>query len=36
LGLAVAKKIVQQHHGFIQVKSQENKGTTFVIGLPLA
>lgn len=36
LGLAVAKKIVQQHHGAISVKSIEGAGTTFVVSLPLA
>jgi two-component system, OmpR family, sensor histidine kinase CiaH len=36
LGLAVAKKIIQQHHGAISVKSKEGEGTTFSVTLPLA
>ena len=36
LGLAVTKKIVEEHHGSIEVQSQVNKGTTFVLKLPLA
>lgn len=31
LGLSATYSIVQSHHGNIQVKSQPNKGTTFVI-----
>jgi signal transduction histidine kinase len=34
LGLAVAKKIVAEHHGQIEVKSQVNEGTVFTIALP--
>lgn len=36
LGLAVAAKIIDQHHGTIAVKSTENVGTTFSIFLPRA
>jgi len=35
LGLAVAKKIVQEHHGEITVDSQPGKGTTFTVILPI-
>ncbi len=34
LGLAMAKKIIDLHNGLINVKSEVNKGTTFVIRLP--
>jgi two-component system, OmpR family, sensor histidine kinase CiaH len=36
LGLSVAQKIVDQHHGSIDVKSELGAGTTFTITLPLA
>ena len=35
LGLAICKKIVQLHKGDIHVYSKTNKGTKFVINLPL-
>ncbi|MCF6248418.1 MAG: ATP-binding protein, partial [Desulfobacula sp.] len=35
LGLAIAHKIIEDHDGAISVKSQENKGTTFIIYLPV-
>ena len=34
LGLAVAKKVFQEHHGSIKVTSRVNEGTTFLIALP--
>lgn len=36
LGLAIAKKIVSNHHGSISVTSQPAKGSTFDIILPLS
>lgn len=35
LGLSIAKKIIETHNGSISVKSKEQKGTTFVVALPL-
>jgi signal transduction histidine kinase len=35
LGLTLVKHIVQAHHGTIQVRSDEGKGSTFVITLPI-
>jgi signal transduction histidine kinase len=34
LGLAVAKKVFEEHHGRIEVASQVGEGTTFTITLP--
>ncbi len=34
LGLAIAKAIVQRHHGEINVSSEMGKGTTFTVKLP--
>ena len=34
LGLAIAKQLIQAHHGTIEVQSQVNEGTTFIIELP--
>ncbi|PLX16839.1 MAG: hypothetical protein C0599_14565 [Salinivirgaceae bacterium] len=35
LGLSISKKIIQEHNGSIQVESMLQKGTTFVIQLPI-
>lgn len=34
IGLAICKKIVQQHNGFIEAESEKGKGSTFNIFLP--
>jgi len=34
IGLAIVKKIVDNHYGFISVKSKLNKGTTFDLYIP--
>lgn len=35
LGLSTSYGIIQSHHGNIDVKSELNKGTTFIISLPI-
>ena len=35
LGLAVARKIVEEHDGTISVKSKPGEGTTFIVRLPV-
>lgn len=35
IGLAICKKIIEQHKGFISVTSNPDEGTTFIISLPL-
>ena len=36
IGLSGARRIVEQHGGTIEVVSEEGKGSTFTIALPLA
>ena len=35
IGLALCKKIVEKHHGYISARSKINEGSTFIISLPL-
>lgn len=35
IGLALCKKIVEQHKGFISARSKPNEGSTFIVSLPL-
>ncbi|HTC01451.1 MAG TPA: response regulator [Ferruginibacter sp.] len=35
IGLALCKRIIEKHNGFISALSQDNQGTTFIISLPL-
>jgi signal transduction histidine kinase len=35
IGLAVTRKVVEQHGGTIRVESREGKGTTFTLGFPV-
>jgi len=35
LGLAIAKKIIEAHKGSLKIKSKLNKGTAFVVSLPI-
>ncbi|NLI81908.1 MAG: two-component sensor histidine kinase [Deltaproteobacteria bacterium] len=35
LGLAIVQSIIDSHHGMIEVESEEQKGTTMIVRLPL-
>ena len=35
IGLAICKRIVDLHKGFIKAESEEGKGTSFIIYLPV-
>ena len=35
IGLAICKKIIEEHNGYISAKSEVNNGTTFTISFPL-
>jgi signal transduction histidine kinase len=35
LGLAVTRRIIEEHNGTIEVESQPGKGTTFTLLLPM-
>jgi len=35
IGLAIAKKIIEKHHGLISAVSKENQGSTFTLILPI-
>lgn len=35
IGLAICKKIVEQHEGFISARSKIDEGSTFIISLPM-
>ncbi|MGY0691808.1 ATP-binding protein [Virgibacillus sp. FSP13] len=35
LGLAIAKNIIDAHHGTISVQSKQNQGTTFIFKVPI-
>lgn len=35
IGLAICKKIVEQHHGYIYARSTPGEGATFIVSLPL-
>ncbi|WP_372932915.1 hybrid sensor histidine kinase/response regulator transcription factor [Mariniphaga sediminis] len=36
IGLALAKRLVELHHGSIKVESEENVGSKFIVSLPLS
>jgi len=36
IGLAICQKVIANHHGYLEVKSQVGEGTTFYIYLPIS
>ena len=36
LGIAISKRIVEEHGGYIQVDSEVGRGTTITVGIPIA
>lgn len=36
IGLSLVQRLVELHHGHIQLKSEEGKGSTFTVSLPLS
>jgi two-component system phosphate regulon sensor histidine kinase PhoR len=36
LGLAIARHVIEQHGGRIRVESEEGRGSTFIVALPVA
>jgi light-regulated signal transduction histidine kinase (bacteriophytochrome) len=36
IGLALCKRIVEKHNGFISARSKVNEGSTFIVSLPLS
>jgi signal transduction histidine kinase len=36
IGLALCKRIVEKHHGFLSAKSKAGEGATFIISLPMS
>ena len=34
LGLSISQYIIERHHGFIEVQSEKNVGTTFTVHIP--
>ena len=35
LGLAIARRIVEEHHGNIEVESEPGSGSTFIVEIPM-
>jgi two-component system, OmpR family, sensor histidine kinase VicK len=35
MGLSICKQIIEQHQGNISVQSEEHKGSTFTVELPI-
>ena len=35
LGMALTHKIIEDHRGVIEVMSEKEKGTTFILGFPV-